>query len=285
MLIMYLRFPGGKPKAVTFSYDDGCPQDVRLANTLDRYNMKGTFNLCRFENRKPTDRIISLEDAKEHILNKGHEIATHGYYHLASGAVHDFTGIQDVINCRLHLEKEFGVIVRGMAYATSGIKHFHNFTNYEKVKNYLTYLGIAYARSTADNNSFYLPTDWHKWETTGHHNNPRLMEYIDEFLAIDSEKSMTGVNRMPRLFFVWGHSREFDKDNNWDRLEEICQKLSNKDNIWYATNIEIYDYVKAYESLVMSADRKIIYNPSNQTVWFDIDGTLYSVAPGETLKR
>lgn len=281
---MYLRFPDGKPKAVTFSYDDGCPQDVRLAQTLSRYNMKGTFNLCRFENRKPTDNIMSLEDAKEHILNKGHEIAIHGYYHLTSGAVHDFAGIQDVINCRTHLEKEFGVIVRGMAYANSGIKHFHNFTNYEKVKNYLTSLGVAYARTTGDHNSFYLPTDWHKWETTGHHNHPCLMEYIDEFLAIHHEKQMYGVNLMPRLFFIWGHSREFDKDNNWDRLEEICQKLSNKDDIWYATNIEIYDYVKAYESLVMSADRTIIHNPTNKTVWFDIDGTAYNVAPGETLK-
>ena len=203
---------------------------------------------------------------------------------MASGAVHDFIGIQDVLNCRLHLEKEFDTIVRGMAYATSGIKHFHNLANYEKIKNYLTYLGIAYARSTADNNSFYLPTDWHNWETTAHHNNPKLMEYIEEFLAIDSENPSSDVNRMPRLFFVWGHSREFDKDNNWDRLEEICQKLSNKDNIWYATNIQIYDYVKAYESLVISADRKIFYNPSNQKVWFNINGALYSVAPGETIK-
>ena len=281
---MYLRFPDGKPKAVTFSYDDGCPQDVRLANTLNRYNMRGTFNLTRFENRVSTDKIISINEVKEHILDKGHEIAIHGYEHLASGAVHDFAGIQDVINCRTHLEKEFGVIIRGMAYANSGIKHFHNFTNYEKVKNYLTYLGVAYARTTADNNSFYLPIDWHKWETTGHHNNPRLMEYIDEFLAIHHEKQMYGVNLMPRLFYVWGHSREFDKDNNWERLEEICQKLSGKEDIWYATNIQIYDYVKAYESLVMSADRRIIYNPSNQKVWFDIDGALYCVNAGETLK-
>ena len=281
---IYLRFPNGKPKAVTFSYDDGYPQDVRLAQTLSRYNMKGTFNLCRFENRNPTDQFISINDVKEHLINKGHEIATHGYYHLASGAVHDFAGIQDVINCRTHLEKEFGVIVRGMAYANSGINHFHNFTNYEKIKNYLTYLGIVYSRTTGHNNSFFLPTDWHKWESTGHHNHPNLMEYIDEFLALDCETPRSNVNRMPRLFYVWGHSCEFDKDNNWDRLEEICQKLSNNKEIWYATNIEIYDYVKAYESLVMSADRTIIHNPTSITVWFNIDGNTYSVDPGETLK-
>ena len=33
-----------KKKAVTFSYDDGVPQDRRLAEIFDCYGMKGTFN-------------------------------------------------------------------------------------------------------------------------------------------------------------------------------------------------------------------------------------------------
>jgi len=35
----------GKLKAVTFSYDDGVMQDVRLIELLDKYNLKATFNL------------------------------------------------------------------------------------------------------------------------------------------------------------------------------------------------------------------------------------------------
>ena len=35
----------GKMKAVTFSYDDGVMQDVRLIEILDKYNLKATFNL------------------------------------------------------------------------------------------------------------------------------------------------------------------------------------------------------------------------------------------------
>ena len=45
MRYRFLRFPGGKDKAVTFSYDDGFRYDIRLAQTLDRYRIKGTFNL------------------------------------------------------------------------------------------------------------------------------------------------------------------------------------------------------------------------------------------------
>ena len=77
---------------------------------------------------------------------------------------------------------------------------------------------------------------------------------------------------------------EFDNKDNWDRLEKICEKISRKDDIWYATNIEIYDYIQAYNALIFRADNSAVYNPTLQTVWFDRDGTLYSVEPGQTLK-
>ena len=91
------------------------------------------------------------------------------------------------------------------------------------------------------------------------------------------------ASRMPRLFYMWGHSYEFDSDNKWERLDKICKLLSGKEDVWYATNIEIYDYVKAYESLVYSADGNVIYNPTLYTLWFDTDGELGSIKPGETL--
>jgi peptidoglycan/xylan/chitin deacetylase (PgdA/CDA1 family) len=35
----------GKKKAVTFSFDDGVMQDIRVIEILDKYGLKGTFNL------------------------------------------------------------------------------------------------------------------------------------------------------------------------------------------------------------------------------------------------
>ena len=32
-------------KAVTFSYDDGVTQDIRMINLLNKYGLKATFNL------------------------------------------------------------------------------------------------------------------------------------------------------------------------------------------------------------------------------------------------
>ena len=83
--------------------------------------------------------------------------------------------------------------------------------------------------------------------------------------------------------YIWGHSYEFDRADNWDHMEEICKRLANHDDIWYATNIEIYDYVQAYKRLIYSADGYKVYNPSCTPVWIDVDATIYCINPGETL--
>jgi len=277
MRSVFMRYPQGKAKAVTFSYDDGVSQDKRLAETFDKYGMKATFNFT-------FGSVFSKEQIKEYFLSKGHEIAVHGAFHRANGNTRVIEGIRDVLDCRLSLEEKCNGIVRGMAYPDTGITLMGNFGNYQAIKNYLTELDIAYSRTLGkDNNSFMLPDDFHAWMPTAHHNNPKIMEYIDEFLKLDISTKVYHARRIPRLFYIWGHSYEFDRDGNWDHMEEICKKLTDNDEIWYATNIEIYDYVEAYKSLRYSADGHIVYNPTLYKIWFDVDGKLYSIESGETL--
>ena len=110
------------------------------------------------------------------------------------------------------------------------------------------------------------------------------MDWIDEFISLDVGKTVYGGRRFPRLMYIWGHSFEFDNNDNWDYMESLTDKLSGRDDIWYATNIEIYDYVNAYLSLGVSADRSKIYNPTLHTVWLDIGAKSYSIKPGELLR-
>ena len=42
---IFMRFPGGKKKALTLSYDDGVEQDIRLIDIMKKNGLKGTFNL------------------------------------------------------------------------------------------------------------------------------------------------------------------------------------------------------------------------------------------------
>ena len=276
-----MRYPQGKAKALTFSYDDGVPQDERLAKIFDKYGMKGTFNFNCEALRKVN---FTKEQIKEYFLSKGHEIAVHGEFHRANGNLRPIEGIRDVLNCRLELEEKCDSIIRGMAYPDSGITLFGNLGTYDAVKQYLTELDIAYARTLGgDNDSFMLPSDFHAWMPTARHANPKIFEYIDKFLNLDISTSAYHARRCSRLMYIWGHSYEFDKDNNWDLIETICKKLAHNDDIWYATNIEIHDYVEAYKRLRYSADGRRVYNPTLYTIWLDVDGELYSVESGRTI--
>ncbi len=282
MQSVFIRYPQGRAKAVTFSYDDGVPQDKRLAELFDRYGMKATFN---FNCDRIRENSFTKEEIQEIFLSKGHEIAVHGAEHRANGNTRPIEGIRDVLDCRLELEAKCDRIIRGMAYPDSGITLMGSFGTYEQIKQYLTELDIAYARTLGgDNNSFLLPEDFHAWMPTAHHNNPKIMEYIDEFLKLDTSTKAYHASRVPRLFYLWGHSHELDRDCNWEHIAAICEKLANKDEIWYATNIEIYDYVQAYKRLQYSADGHMIYNPALFTVWLDVDGKMYRVTPGETIR-
>ena len=42
---MYMKFKDGKSKALTLSYDDAVVQDIRLIGIMDKYGIKGTFNV------------------------------------------------------------------------------------------------------------------------------------------------------------------------------------------------------------------------------------------------
>ena len=282
MIYNFLRFPGGKPKAVTFSYDDGSKSDIKFLEIVNKYNLKGTFNLVG--SVLNDESHISVDFAKENILGKGHEIANHGYKHRALNMIRTIEGIRDTLDSRLFLEKEFDTIIRGMAFPDRSVNKFISPDAYKRVKNYLEETDIAYARLTGgDNDKFELPEDWHNWVPTAHHDNPEIMNYIDKFVELNL-LNLYCACRTPRIFYLWGHSFEFESKNNWEHLEEICQKLSGREDVWYATNIEIYDYVKAYEALRYSADGTIVYNPTLYEIWFDVDGKVYSIKPGETIR-
>ena len=283
MRYCFLRYPEGKFKAVTLSYDDGVRADLKLAKIIERYGIKCTFNInsSAFDGKNPNR--LTVDEIKEFIIEKGHEVAVHGERHIAPGIASPVITIADVLNCRITMEREFSSIIRGMAYPDSGITRMHSGNDPATIKEYIKNLGIVYSRTLGgDNDSFMLPTDWYAWMPTAHHNNKKLTEWTEAFVNL-KEEELYLTRKYPRLFYLWGHSYEFDNNDNWEILESFCETIGGKDDTWYATNIEIYEYVRAYESLIMSADGNRIYNPTLKEIWMNIDDTLYSIKPGETL--
>ena len=271
----HLRFPGFKQKALTLSYDDGVKQDRRLIELMQKYGVKGTFNINSGLYAKVTGgsgNRLTLEECKELYLNSGMEVAVHGYRHAKILELNSANQILEIIKDREELEKTYDRIIQGMAYAYGDYN--------DEVVEILKLCGIKYARTTISNENFDIPTDFLRLPATCHHKNAKLFELLEEFLKPEEERY---VNRNPRLFYLWGHSYEFDNDNNWNVIEEFLSKVGNRDDVWYATNMEVYDYVKAYDNLVFSLDGKTVHNPSAIDVYIDYYGNNV-IKPGETKK-
>jgi peptidoglycan/xylan/chitin deacetylase (PgdA/CDA1 family) len=270
-----LRFPQGRQKAITFSYDDGVEADKRLVAIFNKYGVKGTFNL----NSKRFDAAewnghMDEQTTYDTFFDCGQEIALHGARHIFLDKVPLVEAAKEVLDNRDYLEGKFGRIVNGFAYP-------YGATNDEIVA-LLKSLGVTYARTTLSTHSFAIPQNWLRLNPTCHHADKELPVLCDKFF--NTNPSDVEKHRESWLFFVWGHSFEFDKANNWDVIENLCKKAKSDDNVWKATCGEIYDYVKCYNSLVYSSDGEIVYNPSHQPVWLELRGKIYLIPAGKTIK-
>ena len=117
-----------------------------------------------------------------------------------------------------------------MAYPGGGINHD---TRVEKLISEHT--GIRYARTIDANGSFALQNDLICFSPTVYHIDTDDMFALGEkFLAYDGDA--------PALFYIWGHSYEFDAWNFWDRFEEFCRRMSGHDDVFYGTNREVLLY-------------------------------------------
>ena len=74
------------------------------------------------------------------------------------------------------------------------------------------------------------------------------------------------------------------EDDNWKIIEDFCAYMGNRNEIWYATNMEIYEYVQAYHQLVFSTDSSVVYNPSAIDVYFSWNRVVHCVKAGKQLR-
>ena len=269
---MKMLLKDGKANVLTFSYDDGRHPDKRLVDIFNQYGLKGTFKISSglYASEGDTQNKYMPRSAAQALLkNSGHEVAVHGFKHQWPTRLTSVQLIQELLDDRQSIEDDYGTISRGMAYAYGD----YNSAVLETVRQ----CGIVYARTTRSTHALNFPENWLEWHPTCHHNDPRLMEIAKRFVE---EKHRHGY---ARLFYVWGHSFEFDRNDNWNVIEKFAQYIAGHDHIWYATNIEIYDYVSAYNRLQVSADEKIVHNPSAIDVWVNLDDQAYCIKAGQTI--
>ena len=225
-----------KKKAITFSYDDGITQDIRLIELLNKYNLKCTFNLNSQllskkgmlirEGQRISHYKVHPEDVKD--IYDGHEVAAHTLTHPNLTQCDDKEIIRQVETDRLHLSDLVGYEVVGMAYPGGGVNN--NDRVAELIKNHT---GIQYSRTIMLSNSFDLQNDLYRFKPTAFHLDfDNIMQLGREFIELKPDT--------PKVFYIWGHSYEMDYGADyWVKLEEFFQLISNKDDIFYGSNKEV----------------------------------------------
>lgn len=227
----------GRKKAITFSYDDGVTQDIRLITLLDKYGLKATFNLNSEllglegslvrEGVRVSHTKVRPEDVRR--IYAGHEIAAHTLTHPMLPEIKEEDEIvRQVEEDRKALSRLAGYEVTGMAYPGGGVNYNSRIAGLIEKRT-----GIQYARTTVCSHSFSPQADLYQFQPTVYHimDMDRLFEDGRRFLETDSNALS--------VMYIWGHSYEFDINDTWGRFEEFLRLIAGRSEIFYGTNKEI----------------------------------------------
>ena len=226
----------GKKKAVTFSFDDGVMQDVRLIEIFNRYGLKGTFNINSELLGKPGELVRNGKTVRHDKIMPcdlrrvyaGHEVAAHSLTHPNLTRLEEPEIIRQVEEDRKRLSELCGYEVVGMAYPCGGVN------NDDRVAEIIQKnTGIQYARTITSTYAFDIQEQLYRFHPSVYYIEENFEDVIDSFLASDSEEQ--------QLLYIWGHSYEMDAEYiTWDVFERLCAKLANRSEIFYGTNREVF---------------------------------------------
>ena len=266
-------YPGGKPRAFNISYDDGILQDVRFVALLNRYGLKGTFNLNSGLMEPPFTwthecgmDVTRLGPAAARELYRGHEVASHTLMHPYMHDLSEPEVMHQLAADKRNLEELFGREISGFAVPFTYCSELTT----QCARN----CGFEYARISEESHTYQPSSDYYHWRGSIFHWTDGLEGFVEGFLHTDTELA---------LCQIVGHSYDLDVFDMWERMEAIFQRVSSDPSIWPATHIEIVRYLKAMEMAAVTEDG--IHNHSGIDLWFSIDGQVVCVLSGQQYHR
>lgn len=221
-------------KTLTFSFDDGVIQDIRLIELLNKYGMKATFNLnssllglkgsLNIGGKMVSHDKVNIEDVK--YIYEGHEVAAHTLTHPNLALMTEKKEIiHQVEEDRMKLSSLCGYEVIGMAYPCGGV-NYNAFVS-DAIRKHT---GIKFARTIVSNRNFSKQENLYEFK-------PTVYFYVEfeEMFRLGKQFIDLKVEK-PQTFYVWGHSYEFDVDDGWKKFEAFLEMMSGREDICYCTN-------------------------------------------------
>lgn len=263
-------YPGGKAKAFNITYDDGVQQDIRFVEMLNKYGIKGTFNLNsglmkeEFEWTHESGLVVKRLPEKVVVdLYQNHEVASHTLSHPYMYNLTEAEIMNELVTDKTNLQRLFGRTVFGFAVP------FDYYS--DLIEKCVMNSGFEYARISEESYSYIPGTDYYRWKAGIFHLNSDLEAFVEEFLKTDEELA---------LCQIVGHSYDLDTECMWDRIEAILKKVSEDTDVVPVTTIELVRYLKAMRNATV--EEFAIKNNSDIDLWFNVDGEIKVLCPGES---
>lgn len=224
---------------LTTSWDDGQKIDLKLAELLIKYGIRGTFYVTKsYYDPLP----LGKQDIVE--ISRVHEIGAHTLNHVDLTNIPASEAKSEIEESKSYIEQLLGYQVKMFCYP---------FGKYHKeIIEIVQNAGFIGAR-TCHLGNFDLPDNPYQWQITLHSSNGSPLATFEIWRRHRiSIRSLLDWETRAKLLFdlalknggvyhLWGHASEINKNNDWEKLERVLKYVSNKERVKYATNGEIIE--------------------------------------------
>lgn len=233
----------------TTSWDDGHPDDFRVADALEQRGMTGTFYVCR-----DGQAGARLSDDQIRELAKRHEVGAHTLTHPRLPLLSHDQCVDEIVGSKQWIEQITGRPCTLFAYPYGSVSPV--------ARDVVRSAGFAGARTTQDlswdrHDHFLLPTTLqvHHFPFRPVWNRrffqpicmlfPNIRSAQIPLLACRSWLSLarsayTHAETLPQPWFhLWGHSWSLDRYGLWPKFLEFLDIVSSKSDVRFVTNSEL----------------------------------------------
>jgi peptidoglycan-N-acetylglucosamine deacetylase len=228
---------------VTTSWDDGHPCDLKIANLLHEYGIKGTFYIPL-----KVPKLMEIKVMQE--IAQIFEIGCHSRSHIDLLKASDKILKNEVQDSKDDLEEIIGKPVKMFCYPKGRYNSY--------VRKAVINAGFVGARTTKQfclnigNDPWLMPTTiiaypFPSWLRVRHFIKTKNLNGIKELFSIGINKSWIQILneffyralRDGGIFHLWGHSWEIEKFNLWDDLREVLKTIGRCPRVEYLTNGDV----------------------------------------------
>lgn len=229
---------------VTTSWDDGHPLDLRLADLLDKYGLRGTFYVPL---RHEAHAVMNNNEIY-HIKKMGMEIGAHTLTHSVLTNLHPKSILKELTESKELLENILGESISSFCYPKGKFNSI--------VRSLAIDAGYRLARTTvsfrmeSDFDPFCMPVTFqlfpHRFAVHIKHalKDVNLKGIVNWFEVLKMESNLVKISNMAfnhvlqhgGIFHIWGHSWEIEQTGLWSLFEEILDHIANRQGVYYLTN-------------------------------------------------